>query len=150
MRALQDHDLDDVERACLQLVHRYCHLIDHGAASRVAELFTEDGVWTSSERAFAGREQIALGFTRRQEDAGRMSRHVCSTFHLELEGRDAARGVTYLTLYRHDGPPGRRTSRVRGPSLVGEYRDRFVRTDAGWLIQSRDVVTAFLFEETDR
>lgn len=143
-------DEHTIERACARLVTRYCHLIDQGAASQVADLFSEKGVWSSAEKTLVGREAIARSFARREADTGRMSRHVCSTSLIEVETPEAARGLTYLTLYRQDGPADRKVSQVRGPNLVGEYRDRFVRTPAGWRIDHREVIVAFAAEDAAR
>lgn len=141
---MQDIDLLAIERECARLVAQYCQLIDHGRAGRVCDLFTEDAVWASPETTLSGREEIARSFQRREQNAGRRSRHVCSTMLLDVLGPDEATGVTYLTLYRDDGPVGRGVSRIGGPAVVGEYRDRFVRTDAGWRIQRRELVVAFV------
>jgi ketosteroid isomerase-like protein len=132
-----------IERACGRLVTQYCHLIDHGEAARIAELFSEDGVWASPENTMDGREAIARGFTHRQNNKGRMSRHVCNNLLLDVIDENTASGVVYLTLYRHDGEEGRRTSPVGLPAIVGEYRDRFRKTADGWRFERRDIVTSF-------
>lgn len=141
---MDDHDLLMAERACARLVTQYCHFIDHGAAGRVAELFAVDGVWSSTERVMTGQAEIARGFEARERNAGRRSRHVCGNLLLDLEGPAHAAGVTYLTLYRHDGEADLQIAPLEGPVLVGEYRDRFVRSDAGWRIQRREVVVSFV------
>jgi ketosteroid isomerase-like protein len=132
-----------IERACERLVQAYCHLTDHGRAAEVAELFTEDGVWVSAENTMSGRAGIQRGFLRRQENAARMSRHVCSNLLIEVMDSDTAKGVVYLTLYRHDGEPGRLLSPLEGPIMVGEYSDTFVRTADGWRFKRRDVTICF-------
>ena len=73
-----------IERACARLVVQYCHLIDHGEAARVAELFTEDGVWASPENTMTGRAAILKGFTNRQNNKKRMSRHVCNNLLVDV------------------------------------------------------------------
>lgn len=133
-----------IERECERLVTRYCHLVDHGQAAQVAELFTEDGAWASPEATVTGREQIRASFQRRQDAAARMSRHVCGNLLIDVEDADHASGVVYLTLYRHDGDPARRISPSAAPSVVGEYRDRFRRTPDGWRIARREVEVSFL------
>jgi hypothetical protein len=133
-----------IERACERLVTLYCHFVDHGEGARVAELFTEDGVWSSSEVTMTGREAIRAGFQRRQDNNARMSRHVCSNLLVDVTDSDTARGVVYLTLYRHDGEPGRRTSPSSIPSIVGEYRDTFRRTADGWHFSRRDIAVSFV------
>jgi uncharacterized protein (TIGR02246 family) len=136
-----------IERACERLVTEYCHYVDHGEAARIADLFTEDGVWTGGQVVMKGREQLAAGFAQRQANAERMSRHVCQNFLCRVLDENTAEGVVYLTLYRHDGDPARRFSSLQGqPELVGEYRDRFVRTSEGWRIAERHTHVSFLRE----
>ena len=136
-----------IERECERLVTAYCHFVDHGEAAKIADLFTEDGVWTSPEFTANNREEVRASMTQRQENANRMSRHVCNNFQLDVIDEDHAEGVVYLTLYRHDGKPGRRLSPLDGPVLVGEYRDSFVRRDDGWKISRREIVVSFLRKE---
>ena len=133
-----------IERACERLVVEYCHLTDHGEAAQVADLFTEDGIWTSSENTMTGREKLRRGFQHRQDNAARMSRHVCTNLLIDVIDQDTARGVVYLTLYRHDGEPGRGTSPAQAPAMVGEYRDEFGRTPAGWRFCRREISLSFI------
>ena len=133
-----------IERECQRLVTAYCHYVDHGEAERVADLFSEDGVWASPELTMDGREQVRKGFARRQANVGRMSRHVCNNLLVDVIDEEHAEGIVYLTLYRHDGEDGRRLSPLEGPALVGEYRDRFVRTPEGWRIARREIAISFL------
>ncbi|MBS0331922.1 MAG: nuclear transport factor 2 family protein, partial [Proteobacteria bacterium] len=102
------------------------------------------GVWRSAEQTMTGRAEVERGFRRRQDNAQRMSRHVCENLLVEVVDEDHATGVVYLTLYRHDGEPGRKTSPLAGPVLVGEYRDEFVRTAEGWRFRRREVSANFV------
>ena len=136
-----------IERECERLVTAYCHYVDHGEAERIAELFSEDGVWTSAEATMDGREAIRKAMAARQANLARMSRHVCNNFLLEIIDADHAEGTVYLTLYRHDGKEGRALSPLEGPAMVGEYRDRFVRTKEGWRIAHREIEVDFLRRE---
>ena len=133
-----------IERACERLVTQYCHFIDHGEAARIAELFSEDGVWANATVTRNGRTEIAAGFGRRQDNAARISRHVCCNQLVEVIDDDNATGVVYVTLYRQDGEVGRRTAPADVPDIVGEYRDTFVRTNDGWRFRRRDVVASFV------
>ncbi len=133
-----------IERECERLVTAYCHYVDHGAAGRIAELFTETGVWKSPEFTMQGREQLRKGFGRRQAQRGRMSRHVCNNLRLDVIDENHAEGVVYLTLYRHDGEEGRRLAPLEQPQMVGEYRDRFARTPDGWRFERREIEVSFL------
>lgn len=136
-----------IERECERLVTAYCHYVDHGQAERIAELFTEDGVWSSAEITFDGNEQIQKAMAQRQANTARMSRHVCNNFRVDVLDGDHAEGTVYLTLYRHDGQEGRTLSPLEGPVMVGEYRDRFRRTSDGWRIAHREIEVSFLRRE---
>jgi len=133
-----------IHHECERLVTAYCHYVDHGDASRIAELFTEDGVWTSPEVTMNGREEIRKAMAVREANTARMSRHVCNNFLLDVIDSDQAEGTVYLTLYRHDGNPDRETSPLPGAVMVGEYRDRFIRTSEGWRFQHREIGVSFL------
>ncbi len=131
-----------IERACERLVAEYCHLIDHGHASKVADQFTDDGVWRSAEVTMSGRAELVRGFAARERKTGSISRHVCNAL-IDVVDENNATGVAYLTLYRHDGEPGRTIAPVGAPLMVGEYRDQFVRTADGWRFKRRDAVVSF-------
>lgn len=128
-----------IERACVRLVTDYCHLVDHGEASRIADLFTEDGIFIGVE----GRDALRSFFATRENNCAGMSRHVCNNTLIDAIDPDSARGVTYLTLYRDDGEPGRLVSPLEGPMLAGEYRDEFTRTSEGWCRSPRQLVIDF-------
>ena len=136
-----------IERQCERLVTRYCHFVDHGEAARVAELFADDGVWKSPDVTMNGRNEVQRAFARRQANAERMSRHVCNNLLIDVIDEDHAEGTVYLTLFRHDGEPGRRVSPLAGPALVGEYRDRFIRTNEGWRFAHREIEVSFARRE---
>jgi ketosteroid isomerase-like protein len=135
-----------IEAACQRLVVAYCHYVDHGEASRVADLFTQDGVWEAPDTTVAGNQSIREFFKVLEQDDTRMSRHICSNFQLNEISAAEAMGVVYVTLYRHHGEQGRSTSPLAGPTAVGEYRDHFVRTPDGWRIKHRVAIADFLPE----
>lgn len=136
-----------IERECERLVTLYCHHVDHGEAAKVADLFSPDGVWKGPGVLMEGQEQVRSGFATRQANTARMSRHVCNNLHLNVIDEDHAEGSVYLTLYRHDGEAERTVSPLEGPVLVGEYRDRFVRTAEGWRFADRRILVSFVREE---
>lgn len=141
---MDDNQRMMIEHECERLVMRYCHLIDGGEAGRVPELFTDDGVWASPGTRMVGRDELSAAMNHRQARRDLRSRHVCSTFVCDVIDEDRATGVVYLSLYRresgteHEGPVG-----MSGPTMVGEYRDEFVRTEHGWRIASRELTLAF-------
>jgi hypothetical protein len=132
-----------IERDCERLIVAYSHLIDFGEAGRVGELFTDDGVWESPEATMTGRPQITAGFGRRQANTGRRSRHVCTNIAIDVIGPDEAAGLCYFSLYRADGVE-EGAAPLDGPVMVGEYRDRFVRTEDGWRIARRVASVGFV------
>ncbi len=139
------NDLDRlmIERACEGLIVAYSHLIDFGEAGRVGELFSDDGVWQSPESRFAGRAAIDNAFSQRQANTGRRSRHVCTNVAIDVLSDDEAKGVCYFTLWRADNVEGE-VARVSRAEMVGEYRDTFVRTPAGWRIRERVTTVGFM------
>ncbi|MBI5264118.1 MAG: nuclear transport factor 2 family protein [Bradyrhizobium sp.] len=136
-----------IERECERLIHAYTHLIDYGEAARVADLFTDDGTCESPEATLIGRDRIRDSFQARQDRTDRTSRHVCTNALLNVIDERQAEGVVYFTLYRHDGGDLGRPAPLEGPLMVGEYRDRFVRTDAGWRFARRKTGVGFYRRE---
>ena len=134
------------ERACERLVIDYTHLVDFGEAARIADLFTEDGVWEAEGVRMEGRDAIRAGFGARQGVTRRTSRHVCTNLAITLAGPDDATGVSYLVNYRHDSASGvaELPAPAGLPKFVGEYFDRFVRTPDGWRIAHRRCTLAFV------
>ena len=134
------------ERACERLVTDYTHLVDFGEAARIADLFTEDGIWEADQLRMEGRDAIRAGFGARQRVARRTSRHVCTNVAITLTGPDEATGLSYLVNYRHDSRTGEAElpAPIGPPKYVGEYHDRFVRTADGWRIAHRRCTLAFV------
>lgn len=145
MTVLPDQERLVIESACRDLIARYAVLVDDGRADEVPHLFTEDGSWTAPGVTMEGRDELVAGFGRRARNTSRVSRHVCTNFHLSQVTEDEALGSVYLTLFRHDrdgggegAPPDAR------PALVGVYRDRFVCLDGRWLIADRRLEVDFI------
>lgn len=135
------------ERVITRLMTDDTTFVDFGHAERIAELFTDDGVWDGPGVRMEGRAEILRFFSRRAEVSRRTSRHVVTNIAIDLEGVDAARALSYLVNFRHDArgevvlpvPSG-------APKYIGEYHDRFVRTGAGWRFAERTFTNAFLRE----
>ena len=65
------------------------------------------------------------------------TRHFVTPTEVEILDENTAHGLTYYTIYLYggdDGPP----SPLGGPFVVGEYHERFARTDDGWKINRRE------------
>jgi hypothetical protein len=57
-------------------VYASCHLMDHGEAARIADLFSPGDIWTSAGSAREERSAMAAAFQTRQDHTGRISRHI--------------------------------------------------------------------------
>jgi len=133
---------------CQWLTALYCHYVDRGEASRIADLFTVDGICKVGGEHH-GRDQIRKAIRAREENKDRISRHVCNNFVLNSVSDTAASGTVYLTLYRSDGPEDRKIAELEGPVVIGEYRDKYVKTSEGWRFSYREVEASFFLEEPD-
>ena len=133
------------ERECEKLISEYCRLVDFGNAAGIAQLFVSDGIWTGPGVEMIGQSEIEAGFTARQAITRRQSRHLCTNVVVNVEG-DEAKGFCYLLNFRHDSQSGTAESPAPAglPKYVGEYHDRFVRTERGWRFASRCCDIAFL------
>lgn len=132
---------EEIERECARLVMRSLRAFDEQDWTGYAELFTEDGVFVRANapgEPLAGREAIRAALSERP--ASRLTRHLCTNLEIEVLDAQLARGFCYLLLYAGDAsqpqaPDGRPAD---GVQRVGEYRDTFVRTPAGWRIGRRE------------
>lgn len=131
-----------IEQACARLQVLYTHYVDFGESQRVAELFAPDGVFELSGQVLQGREAIAKRFAPAPPGApARVMRHVLTNQLVTALDADSAEGLVYLTFYSGDEGDGLPRG-FDGPRMIGCYRDRFVRTDAGWRIGHRGVEVA--------
>jgi uncharacterized protein (TIGR02246 family) len=138
------------ERACERLVYRYAWLVDSGEAAGIADLFTDDGVWTAGDSdSMRGRDGIRAGFTSRQAVTRRQSRHVMTNVMIDVNG-DTAKGRVYLVNFRHDSKTGvaEHPAPSDAPKFVGEYNLTFRRVDGEWLFATLDLDLAFLRHRT--
>jgi len=124
---------------CHNLMARYAQFIDDGMATRVAELFAGDGCYETPTVRCVGREQVREFFAAREGMAGRTNRHVFANVDMRVEDAAHASARSVCIEYRSDDATAAVPTETR-PALVGDYLDRFVRTDAGWRFADRRVV----------
>ena len=86
---------------------------------------------------------IVDSLTRRPDEL--RSRHVITNIYIDVLNEHEARGISYLTLYRHIGPESLKGEPIDfdGPAGVGHYEDRFEKTDDGWKFKRRKLHFAF-------
>jgi uncharacterized protein (TIGR02246 family) len=146
---LKDDDLARLlaERTCEQLIYKYARYVDSGEAGRVADLFTEDGVWIGADgRSMNGRDQVQAAFLGRQALTRRLSRHVMTNVLIDVHSECEATGIAYLINYRHDGPGEtvEKPGPARHPKFVGDYHLTFRRVDGQWRIAALRFDLTFL------
>ena len=134
------------ERACEALITQYVRFVDFGEASRLADLFTPDGVWESDGVVLDGQEAIRAHYLRREAVVRRVSRHYCTNVTVEVLSEDEATGLAYFLNFRHDRAEGDLNLPVPAelPKYSGEYHCRFVRTSDGWRFTFLHVDVTFL------
>lgn len=126
------------ERDCARLTYRYCRFADQGEASRLAELFTEDGLFQTPGMTLRGRVEIGQTFAEREALTDLQTLHLCTNLDIEVLDDSTARGWVNLCLFRRwreagsTGPVA-----VTAPSLVAAYDDTYARVEGRWLLASR-------------
>lgn len=141
----QDDQSFDYSEACSLVVHDYAYLRDQTDGQGVANLFTHEGSFSIFGETFSGRKAIrerVIG-----AEAGPVTRHLISTIEIEAEAAGKARGVSYVTIYI--GPRSGSTNpiEVEGFAGIGEYHDRFVIDAGECLIESREFVPVFTYQD---
>ena len=107
-------------------------------------LFTDDATWAvlsdgilgAQERK--GRDEILDGVRERRsagiQGPGTATRHALHTIHVRFESPDEAWATCYWHYYKET------TSQSPVLAGMGEYRNRVVRTPAGWRLARREIV----------
>ena len=133
---------DRVERACQRLSIAYARGIDFRDYDMAADLFTEHGELDAGY-PLKGREKIRRALLRRPDEL--RSRHVLTNIFIDIVDESHARGISYLTLYRHVGEESLRADPIEleGPAGIGHYEDAFELTPEGWRIARRKLHFAF-------
>ena len=132
----------DIKHACTELSIGYARHVDFGEYDDFVDLFTDDAVLNLGFK-LEGKEAIRKSMTKRSAEL--RSRHVLTNIHIDVLSESEARGISYLTLYRHQGPESLDAAPVefQTPAAVGHYADEYRKTDAGWKIAHRRIELAF-------
>ena len=121
-----------------QLLVRYCHRLDRGAAAEVAELFAEDGAMIpayESADPVCGRETISAWYERYISDSRSTMthlKHMPMAIQVDVEN-DTAVAVGYFTamFVKND----------RFIQAFGTYTDKLVRIRGAWLFAEHRIET---------
>ncbi len=119
------------------LVSAYYLRVDRPGEELAADLFAPDGVLVLGPTQVVGRIAIAAYFaerTRAQAESGRITRHLSSDVELKRldDNRVAGRSITVVFAGSGELP-----LTAGAPSTIGDFDDVFVRTELGWLFESR-------------
>ena len=140
----QANERDDriVRADCEALSVAYARAIDFRDYDAFADLFADDGVLDVGT-PLLGRDAIRAALNKRPDEL--RSRHVLTNIFVDVQDANSARGISYLTLYRHVGPESLLGKPVifDGPAAVGHYEDQFVRTSQGFRFKHRRLHMAF-------
>jgi hypothetical protein len=123
-----------------RLVNEHTWRVDNGYADTVYELYTEDGELNVPPAPIRGHQALREWGRELVNGAPwKTIRHVGANMRFVMDGPNAAIGTTVLTVFMFAGQ-GQATTL---PWSVGEDHDRYVRTENGWKIASRNWVELF-------
>lgn len=129
----------EIERACERIVYAYSRALDLGDLSAAADFFAENGSMARPmmpDQVIQGREAIRASLLTRPKTL--LTKHVASNVMIDVESRDAARGISCLTMIAVTPPPDAKPPfPTTGPLYFGEFKDRFVRENGVWKILER-------------
>jgi hypothetical protein len=115
--------------------------VDSNWGRTAHEFFTEDGVYTTSQKSRRGRDAIRAFYGDRQERGDRVARHLIHNFHVTVHDADHATAEWTMCLYAADGVAPLASE---PPILIGAVRDECVRgPDGRWLYASRTTTPLF-------
>jgi hypothetical protein len=140
-----DHDAALIRAQIAALNVEFWYRVDHQNGDGVADLFTEDGVYSIAGGRNAGRAAIAASYVARAARGPRVSRHVHSNLRLTVESPSRARAVSILTLWARDGEA---PLALTLPVSVSDVHDAYIKGDDDvWRIEHRHITAAFVGDE---
>ena len=139
---MNNEERREIERACVDLIHRLAQYSDRDERQRSADLFTADGTWIRGGTPYTGREAILSSF---KSPPGQVLRHFVTGTVVDIDDANTARAVSYYLLYRHvpETAEPKLPLTLGMPFSLGEWHDKFVRTADGWRISHREVRRLF-------
>lgn len=136
---LSTAERSEIERACERIVYQYARALDLGDLSGAADFFAEKGSMSRPmmpDQVIEGREIIRTSLLTRPK--GLLTKHLATNVMIDVESRDAASGISYLTMIATTPPADARAPFVsQGPIYFGEFRDKFVRENGQWKFLER-------------
>ncbi|HEU4624680.1 MAG TPA: nuclear transport factor 2 family protein [Steroidobacteraceae bacterium] len=129
----------EIERACERLVYVYSRALDLGDMNAAADCFAEQGSMARPmmpDQIIQGRETIRASLLTRPKTL--LTKHLATNVTIDVESRDSARGLSYLTMISTTPPADGKPPFVsQGPIYFGEFKDRFIRENGVWKFLER-------------
>jgi hypothetical protein len=129
----------EIERACERLVYVYSRALDLGDMSAAADCFAENGSMARPmmpDAVIQGRETIRASLLTRPKTL--LTKHLATNVMIDVESRDSASGLSYLTMISTTPPADGKPPYVsQGPLYFGEFKDKFVRENGEWKFLER-------------
>lgn len=129
----------EIERACERLVYVYSRALDLGDMSAAADCFAENGSMARPmmpDAVIQGRETIRASLLTRPKTL--LTKHLATNVMIDVESRDSASGLSYLTMISTTPPTDVKPPYVsQGPVYFGEFKDKFVRENGEWKFLER-------------
>ncbi len=127
-----------IKDKCRELSLRFGRLQDERRYNDLPGLMTEDGTYTRLDEELTISDFI--------EWVGTMPPNKTRHFVTDIDFSEvlgvSATGVSYYTLYLYGGEEDTPYP-LEGPFVVGEYHEKFIKTEKGWKIKSREARIIF-------
>jgi len=129
----------EIERACERLVYVYSRALDLGDMSAAADCFAANGSMARPmipDAVIQGRETIRASLLTRPKTL--LTKHLATNVMIDVESRDSASGLSYLTMISTTPPTDGKPPYVsQGPVYFGEFKDKYVRENGEWKFLER-------------
>jgi hypothetical protein len=120
-------------------VYVYSRALDLGDMSAAADCFAENGSMSRPmmpDAVIQGRETIRASLLTRPKTL--LTKHLATNVMVDVENRDSASGLSYLTMISTTPPADGKPPYVsQGPLYFGEFKDKFVRENGEWKFLER-------------
>ncbi|OOP63080.1 hypothetical protein BMF89_07690 [Arthrobacter sp. SRS-W-1-2016] len=136
-QTMNSAEQSEIERQCRELVLAISHLSDNNDGVNSASLFAEGATWFRAGKIYTGYDEILASYD--DFSPSLVARHLIGTPLVTVLDSDHATSVTYYSAFVVD--PGTTEPLFPlpfdGPFTMGEWHDKFVRTERGWLFSHR-------------
>ncbi len=134
-----------IESALRELNADFCYFLDQRLTDKLADLFTDNALYTHDRRESRGRKAIHDLFSTRNALGTRTSRHLQTGLRLAINDTQSARGNSIcMTIAADETPPVTHVS----PHLIADFSDDYLLCEDGyWRISRRHIERIFVAPE---